>query len=155
MVQLKTMKQQFDDIIATLPEKHQWYSVTWKYPDKMKAFNKKLNRLVNSFEENSFFTSLYKRVTETINKNDKELIPYGVIFEFKDEGRTRRVLLKKINDLILTKSDSGHPLYVLDHDNKTTRKIGSLFQFMDGASRWSLDNDISLTHKLNIVYIMK
>ena len=82
--------------------------------------------------------------------NSRKLLPVGIVSVIEDkEGIHRRMAVKERG-----LKPGKYPLYVLDHEHKTSREIG-VFNVEYDTWSWNLNENASLVHNLNVVYVKK
>ena len=143
-------KAKLEEILASLPSGSNWYSVTWKQPEASKKFYAKLqDYVIKSYP--SPFSGDMKRVFESIAKEKTEPVPFGIVYrDEKDKWRLARLKSS------LDKNIQGD-LFIADHGQKESFRIGSYSVDGDGKFSWSgTDNfNSSMPKSMYVVLIKK
>ncbi len=172
-------KAKLEEILACLPDDAKWYSASWKQPEAAKKFYAQLQEYI--FKENPSPFSLDMRRLEEANQG-AELVPIGVAIyddskassleyisdnwprcfgEFETILRRERqsswslVRLSSTKNLFRRRTEGS--LFIADHEQKKSVKIGMYSVDDDGKFRWSGTDDFnnSMPKSMYVVMVKK
>ena len=134
------------DMLGIFPKDFKWYSATWEHMDESTLFFGKQETLLA--ETSKLLVAGIQSMKDRCIEFDKTLFPVGVIVTNKIDGNDLYRVIRRFP------SNSGE-FYVVDHEKKTSIKIGSYNIEADNKLKWRSEKGVDIPDGFYIVCIKK